>query len=87
MNNVKWVVLYTSSRSPWASSSPCSRVRYEAFLKAIVFIPMAISATAVAIIWKFVYDPDPDIGSLNALITLFGGEAAAYGARTSSTTR
>ena len=35
-------------------------------MKAIVFVPMAIAATAVAIIWKFVYEPDPNLGSLNA---------------------
>lgn len=46
-----------------------SRVRYEAAIKSIVFLPMAISATAVAIIWLFVYSPDPNIGLLNALLT------------------
>jgi alpha-glucoside transport system permease protein len=80
VNNLKWVVLYTSLSLALGLliAVLAARVRYEAFLKAIVFIPMAISATAVAIIWKFVYDPDPDIGSLNALITLFGGEAKAW---------
>lgn len=80
VNNLKWVVLYTSLSLALGLliAVLAARVRYEAFLKAIVFIPMAISATAVAIIWKFVYDPDPDIGSLNALITLFGGEAQAW---------
>ena len=29
------------------------------------------TATAVAIIWKFVYEPDPSLGSLNAFITTF----------------
>jgi alpha-glucoside transport system permease protein len=80
VNNLKWVVLYTSLTLALGLliAVLAARVRYEALLKAIVFIPMAISATAVAIIWKFVYDPDPDIGSLNALITLFGGEAQAW---------
>jgi alpha-glucoside transport system permease protein len=80
VNNLKWVVLYTSLSLALGLliAVLAARVRYEAVLTAIVFIPMAISATAVAIIWKFVYDPDPDIGSLNALITLFGGEAQAW---------
>ena len=80
VNNLKWVVLYTSLSLSLGLliAVLAARVRYESLLKAIVFIPMAISATAVAIIWKFVYDPDPDIGSLNALITLFGGEAKAW---------
>jgi alpha-glucoside transport system permease protein len=80
VNNLKWLVLYTtlSLGLGLLIAVLAARVRYESMLKAIVFIPMAISATAVAIIWKFVYDPDPDIGSLNALITLFGGEAKAW---------
>ena len=80
VNNLKWVVIYTtlSLALGLLIAVLAARVRYESLIKAVVFIPMAISATAVAIIWKFVYDPDPDIGSLNALITLFGGEAKAW---------
>jgi alpha-glucoside transport system permease protein len=48
-----------------------SRVRYESIVKAVVFLPMAIAATALAIIWNFVYAPDPDIGLLNALADPF----------------
>src|SRR5215203_3319633 len=48
------------------------------FMKAIVFVPMAIAATAVAIIWKFVYEPDPSLGSLNAFITTFGADPIAW---------
>ena len=55
-----------------------ARVRYESFIKSIIFVPMAIAATAVAIIWKFVYDPDPNIGSLNAVITNFGADPVAW---------
>jgi alpha-glucoside transport system permease protein len=47
-------------------------VSYERLIKAIVFIPQAISATALAIIWLFVYSPSSDIGLLNALLKLFG---------------
>ena len=39
---------------------------------------MAIAATAVAIIWKFVYEPNPDIGSLNAVVTGFGADPVAW---------
>jgi alpha-glucoside transport system permease protein len=80
VNNLKWVVLYTtlSLLLGLLIAVLAARVRYESMIKAVVFIPMAISATAVAIIWKFVYDPDPDVGSLNALITLFGGEEKAW---------
>lgn len=80
INNFKWVVLYTvlSLALGLLIAVLAARVRYEAALKAIVFIPMAISATAVAIIWRFVYDPDPDVGSLNAFISTFGGDPIAW---------
>jgi alpha-glucoside transport system permease protein len=80
INNLKWVVLYTSLSLGLGLliAVLAARVRYEATVKAVVFIPMAISATAVAIIWKFVYDPDPDVGSLNALITTFGANPVAW---------
>jgi alpha-glucoside transport system permease protein len=80
INNFKWVVLYTllSLGLGLLIAILAARVRYESIVKAVVFIPMAISATAVAIIWKFVYDPDPDIGSLNAFIGVFGGDPVAW---------
>ena len=61
VNNLKWVVPYTSLSLALGLliAGVAARVRYEAFLRAIVFIPMAISATAVAIIWKFVLTRTP----------------------------
>ena len=56
-----------------------SRVRYESIIKAIVFLPMAIAATALAIIWNFVYAPDPNIGLLNAILDPTHGSAASPG--------
>ena len=80
INNLKWVVLYTSLSLALGLliAVLAARVRYESYIKAIIFVPMAISATAVAIIWKFVYDPDPDIGSLNAVISAFGADPIAW---------
>ena len=49
-----------------------TRVRYEKLIKAIVFVPQAIAATALGVIWTFVYSPDADIGLLNALLGVFG---------------
>ena len=48
-----------------------TRVGYERFIKAIVFLPMAIAATALGVIWRFVYSPDPDTGLLNATLGVF----------------
>ena len=69
-NNVLWLVLYVSIVIFFGLilAVVAARVRYEAILKAIVFVPMAISATALAVIWKFVYSPDPNIGLLNAIL-------------------
>jgi alpha-glucoside transport system permease protein len=80
VNNVKWLILYTSLCLILGLliAVLAARVRYEALMKSIVFVPMAIAATAVAIIWKFVYEPDPGLGSVNALITTFGGDPIAF---------
>jgi alpha-glucoside transport system permease protein len=80
INNVKWLILYTSLSLLLGLliAVLAARVRYEALMKAIVFVPMAIAATAVAIIWKFVYEPDPELGSLNAVITNFGADPIAW---------
>jgi alpha-glucoside transport system permease protein len=73
VNNIKWALLYTtiSLSLGLLIAVLAVRVRYESLIKAIVFVPMAIAATAVAIIWKFVYEPDPDIGVANAIATNF----------------
>jgi alpha-glucoside transport system permease protein len=73
-NNVLWIVLYTSIVIflGLIIAVVAARVPYESVLKAIVFIPMAIAATALAVIWKFVYAPDANIGLVNAMLGSFG---------------
>jgi len=73
-NNVLWIVFYTSIVIflGLIIAVVAARVRYESVVKAIVFIPMAIAATALAVIWKFVYAPDANIGLLNALLGTVG---------------
>jgi alpha-glucoside transport system permease protein len=73
-NNVLWLVFYVTIVIFFGLilAVVAARVRYEAVLKAIVFVPMAIAATALAVIWKFVYSPDPNIGLLNAILGGFG---------------
>jgi alpha-glucoside transport system permease protein len=69
-NNVLWIVFYVSIVIflGLIIAVVAARVRYESVVKAIVFIPMAIAATALAVIWKFVYSPDANIGLLNAIL-------------------
>jgi len=70
-NNVLWAVFYTSLVIflGLVVAVLASRVRYESIIKAVVFLPMAIAATALAIIWNFVYAPDSNIGLLNAILS------------------
>jgi alpha-glucoside transport system permease protein len=52
------------------------RVAYESVAKALIFLPMAISAVAAGVIWKFMYDyrppGQPQTGTLNAVVGMFG---------------
>lgn len=73
-NNVLWIVFYTSLVVfiGLVIAVIAARVRYESVVKAVVFLPMAIAATALAVIWKFVYAPDADLGVLNAMLEPLG---------------
>ena len=69
-NNILWAVFYTSFVIfiGLVVAVLATRVRYESVIKSVVFLPMAIAATALAIIWNFVYAPDRSIGLLNAIL-------------------
>src|SRR6476620_6813238 len=70
INNLRWVIFYISLSLMIGLGLAvlAVRVRYERVVKTVIFLPMAIAATAVGIIWLFVYSPDPDIGVLNAVL-------------------
>lgn len=74
-NNVYWLVLYTGLVLLFGLllAVLADRVRYEASVKALIFMPMAISATALGVIWKFMYSYQPptapQTGTLNFLWT------------------
>jgi alpha-glucoside transport system permease protein len=72
-NNLLWIIFYTSTviALGLVISVIAARVRYESLIKAVVFVPMAIAATALAVIWRFVYAPDVNTGVLNALLSVF----------------
>ena len=69
-NNVLWLVFYVSIvvLLGLIIAVMATRVRYEAWIKAIVFLPQAIAAASLAIIWSFVYAPDRNTGLLNSLL-------------------
>ncbi len=74
VNNGLWMVLYVGGCLALGLfiAALADRVRYEWAIKAIVFAPQAIAATAAGIIWLLVYAPQPNIGLLNAAIGTAG---------------
>jgi len=42
------------------------RINWASFFKVVVFMPLAISLFAVGVIWRIMYQQDPDQGALNA---------------------
>lgn len=78
-NNVLWLVLATAGTVflGLIIAVLVDRVRIESFVKSTIFIPMALSMTAAAVIWRFVYAYElpgqPQMGLLNAIITGLGG--------------
>jgi ABC-type sugar transport system permease subunit len=78
-NNLLWLVVFTIGTVLFGLliATLTDRVRYEAFAKAVIFLPMAISFVGAGVIWKFVYDlkppgtplqPGNQIGVLNAVV-------------------
>jgi len=70
INNLRWLIVYISLSLliGLGLAVLAVRVRYERFVKTAIFVPMAIAAVAVGIIWLLVYSPDADVGVLNALL-------------------
>ena len=72
LNNLLWLVLFAglSVALGLLFAVLTGRVRYESVAKSIIFIPMAISFVAAAVIWRFVYAYQPpgftQFGLLNA---------------------
>jgi alpha-glucoside transport system permease protein len=46
------------------------RVRFSAAFKVAVFMPMAISLFAAGVIWRLMYEKDPDQGTVNAAVAV-----------------
>lgn len=60
-NNIYWLVLYTLFTLFFGLILAVlfDRVRYEQIVKSLIFLPMAISSVALAVIWGFVYSYQP----------------------------
>jgi alpha-glucoside transport system permease protein len=83
-NNVLWLVFVTSFVVGLGLiiAVMVDRLRLEAAWKAIIFLPMAISAVGASVIWKFVYAFKPagqtQIGLLNAIWVALGGDPQGW---------
>ncbi|MCI3921419.1 sugar ABC transporter permease [Paenibacillus sp. TRM 82003] len=83
-NNVYWVVLGTFACVALGLliAILADRSRFETLAKSAIFMPMAISSVAAGVIWRFIYYYTPgdagQIGLLNAVVSLFGGEPQAW---------
>lgn len=83
-NNVLWLVFLTGFVVTFGLLFAVlfDRVSYEAAVKALIFIPMAISFVAAGVIWKLMYDYQPpahaQTGTFNAIVTAFGGQPVPW---------
>jgi raffinose/stachyose/melibiose transport system permease protein len=48
------------------------------FFRTIFFMPYVLSEVITALMWLFIYNPDPDRGFVNAVIVYFGGTSQTW---------
>ncbi len=79
-NTLIWTVVVplASTSIGLAIAYLTDRMKYAGLVKSLIFMPMAISFVGASIIWKFVYNyqPNPnkpDIGLLSAVVKALGG--------------
>ncbi|MBZ2196341.1 carbohydrate ABC transporter permease [Occultella gossypii] len=79
-NNVLWVLLLPLLVVALGLGIAVlvDRVRYEVVVKSVVFLPMAISFVAAGVIWRLMYDLNPNTGTLNAALDLVNGPRVAW---------
>jgi alpha-glucoside transport system permease protein len=83
-NNLLWLVLGTivTVGLGLIIATLVDRVKFEGAVKAVIFIPMAISFVGAGVIWKFVYTYEPanqpQSGILNAVLTAFKAQPQAW---------
>jgi alpha-glucoside transport system permease protein len=84
-NNLLWLLLYPGLVLIFGLllAVLADRVKYEKPVKSLIFMPMAISFVAMAVIWQFVYywrpTDVPQTGTLNAiLVNIFHGQPITW---------
>jgi alpha-glucoside transport system permease protein len=76
-NNLLWLVVGTvlTVSLGLLIAILADRSSFERVAKSAIFLPMAISMVGAGVIWKFVFDVNPNIGLVNAVVTGAGGQA------------
>jgi alpha-glucoside transport system permease protein len=76
-NNLIWLVVGTTLTVTLGLviAVLADRSKFERVAKSLIFLPMAISMVGAGVIWKFVYDVNPNIGLINAVVTNSGAES------------
>jgi alpha-glucoside transport system permease protein len=71
-NNLLWVLIVPAfvTAIGLVFAVLLERVRFSTAFKVAVFMPMAISLFAAGVIWRLMYEKDPDQGTLNAGIAV-----------------
>jgi alpha-glucoside transport system permease protein len=83
-NNVLWLIFVTSFVVGLGLiiAVMVDRIRWEAGVKSLIFLPMAISAVGASVIWRFMYAfrpaSRPQIGLLNAIVKALGGDPQGW---------
>lgn len=70
-NNAIWVVVAPTAATALGLvfAVLTERIRFGTAFKIVIFMPMAISFLAAGVIFRFVYEQDPDRGLANALLS------------------
>jgi alpha-glucoside transport system permease protein len=85
-NNLLWLVFGTGFSVGLglliATLADRTHEAFEVVIKALIFMPMAISMVGASIIWRFIYafrpPGTPQIGLLNAIVVAMGGQPQAW---------
>jgi alpha-glucoside transport system permease protein len=71
-NNVLWLLIVPAfvTAIGLVFAVLLERVRFSTAFKVAVFMPMAISLFAAGVIWRLMYEKDPDQGTVNAAVAV-----------------
>jgi alpha-glucoside transport system permease protein len=85
-NNVLWVLVipFGVTAVGLVFAVLTERVRWAPAFKIAVFIPLAVSLFAVGVIWRIMYQQDPERGAINAAIVGFQEIVQETGALTTA---